>query len=104
LNDKETQVADLQGSLVVQMRETFGGGFRGAPGERPKEHSIAWHPDIAEAQQDADAARYGPVGKFGEGKVALDKCRSFQIGRCDADGHPPLTTGHSPPLFVTVDG
>jgi diacylglycerol kinase family enzyme len=109
LNNNETQVVDLQGLFVVQMCETSGGGFRGAPGMHPKKPhaSILTSLQLSKLQM---LRVLGPlkegthIGKFGGGKVILEECLSFQIGGCDAEGKPGLTTGHSPPLYVTVDG
>lgn len=109
LNGGETQTVDLQGLFVVQMCETFGGGFRGAPGMHPKKPhaSILTSLQLSKLQM---LRVMGPlkegkhIGMYGDGKVTLGECFSFQIGGCDAEGNPALTTGHAPPLYVTVDG
>jgi len=90
-------VVDLQGLFVVQMCETFGGGFRGALGRHPKKPhaSILTSLKLSKLQM---LRIMGPlkkgkhVGMFGDGNVTLEKCLSFQMGACDAEGKPSETT------------
>jgi diacylglycerol kinase family enzyme len=107
LNQEGKKVIDLQGLFVIQMCETFGGGFRGAPTMHPKRNyaSIVTALGLTKMQM---LRVMGPlkegdhVGMFG--CITQDKCQQFEIGACNPDGTPSETIKHEPLLYVNVDG
>jgi diacylglycerol kinase family enzyme len=109
LNGGAANIVDLQGLFVIQMCESFGGGFRGAPGMHPKKPhaTITTALGLSKVQM---LRLMGPlrqgthVGKFGPDKIIQEACQSFSIGACDAEGNISQTNRHNPALFVTVDG
>ena len=107
INGGETQTVPLQGLFVLSQCETFGGGFRVAPGAHPKRDcaSLIIGLGLSKLQM---LAVMGPlekgkhIGKWG--KITMEDCTSFEIGAVDSEGQPSQTQPHNPPLFINVDG
>lgn len=103
----EPTIVDMQGLFVISQCETFGGGFKVAPGIYPKRDcaSLLIALGLSKLQM---LAVMGPlekgkhVGKWG--KISMQDCQSFEIGALDENGEISQDATHDPTLFVTVDG
>tara|TARA_B100000686_G_scaffold260400_1_gene273130 strand:+ start:459 stop:1520 length:1062 start_codon:yes stop_codon:yes gene_type:complete len=98
---------DLTGLFALMQAETFGGGYRVAPGMHPfgESASIVLGFGLSKSQM---LRVMGPlekgkhVGRWG--KISMDACRSFEIRALDSEGNPTAEVGHDPPLFISLDG
>ena len=107
INGAEASIVDMQGLFVISQCETFGGGFRVAPGIHPKRDraSLLIALGLSKIQM---LMVMGPlekgthVGKWG--KITMQDCQSFEIGALDENGNISEDATHDPTLFVTVDG
>ena len=87
--------------------ETFGGGYRVAPGMQPfgDSASIVLGFGLTKLQMlrvmgPLEKGRH--VGKWG--KISMEPCRRFEIKALDSEGNPTDEKGHEPPLFISLDG
>ena len=98
---------DLTGLFAMMQAETFGGGYRVAPGMHPfgESSSIVLGFGLSKAQM---LLVMGPlekgkhIGKWG--KITMEQCKSFEIRALDENGEPTLEQGHDPPLYISLDG
>ena len=98
---------DLTGLFALMQAETFGGGYRVAPGMHPfgDGASIVLGFGLSKSQM---LRVMGPlekgkhVGRWG--KISMETCKRFEIRALDSDGNPSDHGGHDPPLFISLDG
>ena len=107
VDDQPGRKVDLTGLFAMMQAETFGGGFRVAPGMHPFGDSsrIVLGFGLSKSQM---LRVMGPlekgkhVGKWG--KITMEPCSSFEIRALDDEGEPTLDVGHDPPLYISLDG
>ena len=107
VDDKPGRKVDLTGLFAMMQAETFGGGYRVAPGMHPfgDSASIVLGFGLSKTQM---LRVMGPlekgkhVGRWG--KITMDPCTSFEIMALDSEGNPTDEQGHDPPLFISLDG
>ncbi len=107
VDDGPGRKVDLTGLFAMMQCETFGGGYRVAPGMHPfgENSRIVLGFGLSKAQM---LLVMGPlkkgnhVGKWG--KITMEPCRSFEIRALDENGNPTLEQGHDPPLYISLDG
>ena len=107
VDDQPGQKVDLTGLFALMQAETFGGGYRVAPGMQPfgDSASIVLGFGLTKLQM---LSVMGPlekgrhVGKWG--KISMEPCRTFEIKALDSEGNPTDEKGHEPPLFISLDG
>ncbi|MBR85167.1 MAG: hypothetical protein CMA85_04405 [Euryarchaeota archaeon] len=107
INGAEAETLPLQGLFVISQCQTFGGGYKVAPGIHPKRDtaSLILALGLSKLQM---LLVMGPLEKgkhLGKwGKISMQDCKRFEIGAVDSEGNPSATAPHSPPLFINVDG
>ena len=107
VNGEETESVPLQGLFVISQCETFGGGFRVAPGIHPKRDTASLLLGLGLSKMQMLMVM-GPlekgthIGKWD--KITIQDCNAFEIGALGADGQPSESAPHNPPLFINVDG
>ena len=107
VDDQPGRKVDLTGLFAMMQAETFGGGYRVAPGMQPfgDSASIVLGFGLTKLQM---LSVMGPlekgrhVGKWG--KISMEPCRRFEIKALDSEGNPTDEKGHDPPLFISLDG
>ena len=107
VNDHEGKKVDLTGLFAMMQAETFGGGYKVAPGMHPfgDSASIILGFGLSKGQM---LRVMGPlekgkhVGRWN--KITMEPCTSFEIKALDRDGEPTDDHGHNPPLFISLDG
>ena len=107
VDDQPGRKVDLTGLFAMMQAETFGGGYRVAPGMQPfgDSASIVLGFGLTKLQM---LSVMGPlekgrhVGKWG--KISMEPCRRFEIKALDSEGNPTDEKGHEPPLFISLDG
>ncbi len=107
VDDGPGRKVDLTGLFAMMQAETFGGGYRVAPGMHPFGDSsrIILGFGLSKTQM---LLVMGPlekgkhVGKWG--KISMEPCKTFEIRALDEDGEPTLENGHDPPLYISLDG
>jgi len=107
VDDDPGRKVDLTGLFAMMQAETFGGGYKVAPGMHPfgESASIVLGFGLSKMQM---LRVMGPlengkhVGKWG--KITMEPCRSFEISALDSEGNPTQAHGHDPPLFISLDG
>ena len=107
VDDQPGRKVDLTGLFAMMQAETFGGGYRVAPGMQPfgDSASIVLGFGLTKLQM---LSVMGPlekgqhVGKWG--KISMEPCRRFEIKALDSEGNPTEEKGHDPPLFISLDG
>ena len=107
VDDQPGRKVDLTGLFAMMQAETFGGGYRVAPGMQPfgGSASIVLGFGLSKLQM---LRVMGPlekgkhVGKWG--KISMEPCRRFEIKALDSEGNPTDEKGHDPPLFISLDG
>ena len=107
VDDKPGTKVDLTGLFAMMQAETFGGGYKVAPGMHPfgDSASIVLGFGLSKTQM---LRVMGPlekgkhVGRWG--KITMEPCRSFEIRALDSEGNPTQEHGHDPPLFISLDG
>ncbi len=107
INGNEAETVPLQGLFVISQCQTFGGGYKVAPGAHPKRNA----PSLILALGLSKVQMLGVMGPLEKGKhigkwgkISMQDCTSFEIGALGADGAPSETAPHTPPLFINVDG
>ena len=107
VDDQPGRKVDLTGLFAMMQAETFGGGFRVAPGMQPfgDSASIVLGFGLSKLQMlrvmgPLEKGRH--VGKWG--KISMEPCRRFEIKALDSEGNPTDGKGHDPPLFISLDG
>ena len=107
VDDQPGKAVSLTGLFAMMQCETFGGGFRVAPGMNPfgDEAMIVLGFGLSKAQM---LRVMGPLKKgrhIGRwGKISMEPCSRFEIKALDSDGKPTEEHGHDPPLFISLDG
>ncbi len=107
VNDSPGITVDLTGLFAMMQAETFGGGYRIAPGAHPfgENAKIVLGFGLSKGQM---LRVMGPVQKgkhIGKwGKITMQSCTSFEIRALDENGKPTDQHGHDPPLFISLDG
>ena len=107
VDDQPGRKVDLTGLFAMMQAETFGGGYRVAPGMQPfgDSASIVLGFGLTKLQM---LSVMGPlekgrhIGKWG--KISMEPCRRFEIRALDSEGNPTDEKGHDPPLFISLDG
>ena len=107
VNDQPGREVDLTGLFALMQCETFGGGYKVAPGIHPfgKSTSIVLGFGLSKTQM---LRVMGPlqkgkhVGKWG--KITVEPCTKFEIKALDSEGNPTEEHGHEPPLYISLDG
>ena len=107
VDDQPGRKVDLTGLFAMMQAETFGGGYRVAPGMQPfgDSASIVLGFGLTKLQMlrvmgPLEKGRH--VGKWG--KISMEPCRRFEIKALDSEGNPTEEKGHDPPLFISLDG
>ena len=107
VDDQPGRTVDLTGLFAMMQTETFGGGYRVAPGMQPfgDSASIVLGFGLTKLQMlrvmgPLEKGRH--VGKWG--KISMEPCRRFEIKALDSEGNPTEEKGHDPPLFISLDG
>ena len=107
VDDQPGTTVDLTGLFAMMQAETFGGGYRVAPGMQPfgDSASILLGFGLSKLQMlrimgPLEKGRH--VGKWG--KISMDPCRRFEIKALDSEGKPTDEKGREPPLFISLDG
>ena len=107
VDDQPGRKVDLTGLFAMMQAETFGGGYRVAPGMQPfgDSASIVLGFGLTKLQMlrvmgPLEKGRH--VGKWG--KISMEPCRRFEIKALDSEGNPTDEQGHEPPLFISLDG
>lgn len=107
VDDKPGSEVDLTGLFAMMQAETFGGGYRVAPGMHPfgDSASIVLGFGLSKGQM---LRVMGPlkkgkhVGRWG--KITMEPCKKFEIKALDSEGNPTEEHGHSPSLYISLDG
>ena len=107
VNDNPGRKVDLTGLFAMMQAETFGGGYKVAPGMHPFRDtaSIVLGFGLSKGQM---LRVMGPlekgkhVGRWN--KITMEPCRTFEIKALDKHGDPTDEHGHDPPLFISLDG
>ncbi len=107
VDDAPGRKVDLTGLFAMMQAETFGGGYKVAPGMQPFGDSsrIVLGFGLSKIQM---LRIMGPlekgkhVGRWG--KITMESCSNFEISALDKDGNPTKEHGHNPPLFISLDG
>ena len=107
VNDNPGRKVDLTGLFAMMQAETFGGGYKVAPGMHPfrDSASIVLGFGLTKGQM---LRVMGPlekgkhVGKWN--KITMEPCGTFEIKALDRHGDPTDEHGHDPPLFISLDG
>ena len=107
VDDQPGRKVDLTGLFAMMQAETFGGGYRVAPGMHPFGDTacIMLGFGLSKTQMlrvmgPLEKGRH--VGRWG--KISMDHCRKFEVMALDSDGNPTEDRGHDPPLFISLDG
>ena len=107
INGADANVVDMQGLFVISQCETFGGGFRVAPGIHPKRDSATLLIALGLSKLQMLMVM-GPLEKGTHvgmwDKITMEDCQTFEIGALDSNGNVSADATHNPTLFVTVDG
>ena len=107
VDDGPGRKVDLTGLFAMMQAETFGGGYRVAPGMHPFGDSsrIVLGFGLSKVQM---LFVMGPlekgkhIGKWG--KITMEPCKTFEIRALDDNGEPTLERGYDPPLYISLDG
>jgi len=107
VDDSPGRKVDLTGLFAMMQAETFGGGYKVAPGMHPfgENSQIVLGFGLSKSQM---LRVMGPlekgehVGKWG--KITMEPCKSFEIRALDKEGNPTQEHGHDPALFISIDG
>ena len=107
VDEQPGRQVDLTGLFALMQAETFGGGYRVAPGMHPfgTKASIVLGFGLSKTQM---LRVMGPLEKgkhIGRwGKITMEPCTRFEIMALDSEGNPTDDHGHDPPLFISLDG
>ena len=107
VNDNPGRKVDLTGLFAMMQAETFGGGYKVAPGMHPfaDSASIVLGFGLSKGQM---LRVMGPLEKgkhIGRwNKITMEPCTTFEIKALDTHGDPTEEHGHDPPLFISLDG
>jgi len=107
VNDNPGRKVDLTGLFAMMQAETFGGGYKVAPGMHPFGDSanIVLGFGLSKGQM---LRVMGPLEKgkhIGRwNKITMEPCTTFEIKALDTHGDPTEEHGHDPPLFISLDG
>ena len=107
VNDNPGRKVDLTGLFAMMQAETFGGGYKVAPGMHPfaDSASIVLGFGLSKGQM---LRVMGPLEKgkhIGRwNKITMEPCTRFEIKALDTHGDPTEEHGHDPPLFISLDG
>ena len=91
----------------MMQAETFGGGYKVAPGMHPfgDSASIVLGFGLSKGQM---LRVMGPLEKGNHigrwNKITMEPCTTFEIKALDTHGDPTEEHGHDPPLFISLDG
>jgi len=106
IDDEPGHEVDLSGLFCMSQCQTFGGGFKVAPGAAPTQGhgSLVLAFGLSKLQM---LAVMGPlekgkhIGKWG--KISMRPAKSMELRAIDSDGNP-TEERHDPVLYVNVDG
>ena len=107
VNDNPGRKVDLTGLFAMMQAETFGGGYKVAPGMHPfgDSASIVLGFGLSKGQM---LRVMGPLEKGNHigrwNKITMEPCTTFEIKALDTHGDPTEEHGHDPPLFISLDG